>query len=425
MATTEAIALKLVPKLHRAFFNREGLVKSRYKVAYGGRGSGKSWTFARMLIALAYSRKCRILCTREVQKSIKDSVHRLLSDQIELLGLSSQFDVLRDEIRSKTTGSQFLFAGLRDTTVDSLKSYEGIDYCWVEEAQTVSERSWEILIPTIRKPGSEIWVSFNPNEETDPTFLRFVKSPPPDCIEVKVNWHDNPSIPSELVKEKDYLYSVDPEAAAHVWGGECRKMSDAQVLRGRWKVESFEPKEWWNGPYYGADWGFANDPTVLIRCWVDGRTLYVEYEAYEIGVEVDHTPALFDTVPGARKHLIRADCARPETISYMVRQGFNAMGVEKWSGSIEDGVEFLRSFEVIVIHPRCEHTAQEARLYSYKVDRLTGDILPQLVDKHNNCIDSIRYALTPMIRGYSERSSVKQETAVYYNSYGSNGWMAR
>jgi phage terminase large subunit len=147
-----------------------------------------------------------------------------------------------------------------------------------------------------------------------------------------------------------------------------------------------------------------------VRCWIDGRTLYVEHEAYGLGVEIDHLPALFDSILDARKYLSRGDNARPETISYMVRQGFNFMPCEKWPGSVEDGVEFLRSFESIVIHPRCVHTAQEARLYSYKIDKLSGDIQPIILDRHNHCMDAIRYALTPMIKGYRQGMPERVET---------------
>lgn len=373
---------------------------ARYKVAYGGRGSGKSWGIARELLLRAGSGRIRVLCAREVQKSIKDSVHRLLGDQIDELGLSGVFEVLRDEIRCKPTKSQFLFSGLANTTIDSIKSFEGVDICWVEEAQNVSERSWEILIPTIRKAGSEIWVSFNPSEETDPTYQRFVVNPPPNAIVHKINWDSNKFLPGELRAEKDYLYSVDPEAAAHVWGGECRRVTDAQVLRGRYCVESFEPRpDLWDGPYQGIDFGFATDPSVLVRCWVFERRLYVEHEAYGLGVEIDHLPALFDAIPEARKHLSRADNSRPETISYLVRAGYNAAPCRKWAGSVEDGVEHMRSYEQIVIHPRCVHTAEEARLWSYKTDRLTGQVQPVLLDLHNHCMDALRYALEPVMLG--------------------------
>lgn len=400
--------------------------KSRYKVAYGGRGSGKSWGAARALLALAMSRKVRILCTREVQKSIKDSVHRLLGDQIEALGLAGHFEVLRDEIRC-FNGSQFLFSGLSDKTADTIKSFEGVDYCWVEEAQTVSERSWSILIPTIRAQDSEIWVTFNPDLEADPTFQRFVVKPPPDCIVAKVNWDANPWFPEVLRREKDHLYTVDAEAAAWIWGGSTRRMSDAQVLRGRYAVQHFEPRpDLWDGPYQGADWGFANDPTTLVRCWVFERRLYVEREVYGLGVEIDLTPALFDSMPDARKYTTRSDNSRPETISYMQRNGFPRIGpCFKWAGSVEDGVEHLRSYDQIIIHPDCVHTAEEARLWSFKTDRLSGDVLPVLLDKHNHCMDALRYALEPIILG-AKRIVPERKDEEEFFGYQANaqGWMA-
>lgn len=401
----------------------------RYKVAYGGRGGAKSHSFGRVLLAKGMERPIRILCARELQNSIQDSVHKLLCDLIADMRLDSFYNVTKTGITG-VNGTEFIFSGLK-SNITKVKSMEGIDICWVEEAEKVSDSSWETLIPTIRKAGSEIWVSFNPSDESDPTFKRFVVNPPVDCRGVKINWDDNPWFPAELAKEKDYLYSIDPEAAAHVWGGECRNISDAQILRGRWRKEAFEPRDWWDGPYQGADWGFATDPTAFVVCYIEGRTLYVRHEAYGLGVEIDHLPALMDAIPNMRNRLTRADNSRPETISYMVRNGCNVMACEKWPGSVEDGIEYLRRFEAIVIHPDCKHTAEEARLYSYKVDRLTNDVLPIVVDKHNHCIDAIRYALTPMIRGYA---SDKQPARPEYDDYGmpigaafgcnrSSGWM--
>lgn len=370
---------------------------ARYKVAYGGRGASKSWGFARALLIQGAAKQHRILCTREMQVSIRDSVHKLLKEQIDNLGLGSFYRVTQTQIVG-ANGTEFLFAGIRHN-VDNIKSTEGITIAWVEEAQRVSAASWGILIPTIRTPGSEIWVSFNPENDSDPTYKRFITQPPPDAKVVKVGWEHNPWLPEVLKREKDYLYSVDPEAAAHVWGGETRKISDANVLRGRYRVEEFEPDADWNGPYYGADWGFSKDPTTLVLCWVSGRTLYVEHEAYGVGVDLDDTPGLFDEVPGAREHVIRADSSRPETISHLRGKGYRKIeSVKKWSGSVEDGVEHLRSYKAIVIHPRCVHTADEARLWSYKTDSLTGDVLPVLVDKHDHCMDAIRYALGPLVQ---------------------------
>ncbi len=371
---------------------------SRYKVAHGGRGSGKSWAFARLILlkVAASNRPIRVLCARELQVSIRDSVHRLLADQIETMGLSGQFEVGESFIRC-ANGSEFLFKGLRHNAGE-IKSMENIGVCWVEEAQAVSESSWKLLIPTIRAPGSEIWVTFNPENETDPTYQRFVVEPPPAAIVRQINWRDNPWFPPELDEERRHMQATDPDAYAWIWEGECRQISDAQVLHGKWVVDAFTPADSWDGPYYGADWGFAKDPTVLERVWIHGRKLWIDHEAYGVGVEIDQTPELFDRIPGARDHVIRADGARPETISYMQRQGFKIQPAKKWPGSVEDGVAHLRGYDQIVIHPRCKHTAQEARLWSHKVDRLTGDVMPQLVDAHNHCWDSTRYALAPLIR---------------------------
>ncbi len=369
---------------------------ARYKVAYGGRGASKSWSFSRALLTLALREPKRILCARELQNSIRDSVHRLLSDQIELMGFNDQFEVLSTEIKS-ATGSLFIFEGLRHN-ISRIRSMEGIDLCWVEEAEKVSDRSWEVLIPTIRNEGSEIWVSFNPDEETDPTYQRLVIHPPNDAVVKEVSWRDNPWMPEELRKEMEYLYRVDPDAAAHVWGGGFRLQVDAQVLSGKWRVASFDPDEGWDGPYYGLDFGFSTDPIALIKCWIAANTLYIEKEAYGIGVEITDVPDLLDRVPGSREHAIRADSARPEMISFLVGKQFKVAAAEKWPGSVKDGITFLRSFDEIIINPECTHIRQEAKLWRYKVDRLTEDVLPILMDGHEHGWDSVRYALQPLIK---------------------------
>lgn len=376
----------------------------RYKVLYGGRGAARSWSVARALLIKAAAAPLRVLCAREFQKSIKDSVHRLLRDQIALLELPG-YEVTDHEIRH-TNGSLFLFEGLRHN-VTKIKSLEGVDVAWVEEAERVSQSSWDVLIPTIRKPGSEIWVTFNPHLESDPTYQRFVVSPPPDAWVLKVSADDNPWFPAELAAERTYLYAIDPDAAAHVWGGACRQSSDAQILRGKWRVESFTPAPTWLGPYYGADFGFAQDPNTLVRCWIAPGTLpsstgrlMVEREAYKVGQDTDAIPEHWQrVVPGCQTHVVRADSARPETISYLKRHGLPQItGVEKWAGSVEDGIAHLRQYELIVIHPDCPHAAEEARLWSYKVDPLTNDVLPIVVDKHNHVWDAVRYALAPLIK---------------------------
>ncbi len=663
----------------------------RYKVAYGGRGSAKSWTVARCLILNAIKSKVRILCTRQLQTSIKDSVHKLLCDSINDLKLNEYFNITRDAITC-INGSEFIFKGLQNQT-NEIKSMEGINFCWCEEAQSISEDSWQILIPTIRKEGSEIWITFNPDREEDATYQRFVKNTPPNSIIELVNYYDNPWFPDVLRKEMEYCKEVDFGKYEHVWLGKTVIDTDAQIYHGKFEMLDFETPE--NVTfYYGADWGFACltgdsliatdkgkiplkdikigdkvltregykkvlftqnkglkdvyeldcgygniiigtgdhrifttsgwkridelkgteqlcviqsnlmakftkgiqkastrittigkgegntntqysteqygniitekflkivifttsmaillitifqilfvllkanikkfttktnsencqkksqkrmdiqkktghkdekkhslrhkleeefaknadnllklqtyiknivqqnaenertqekikknifvrfaakhllphliarekpvlksvpinlrllkeqkevfditvengeyfannvlvhncDPTALIRCFIKEQCLYIDYESGGIGVEFEELPALFDAIPDVRKYEIRSDSARPETISYMTRQGFKTTACPKWKGSVEDGIEYIRSFRRIYIHPRCKHTYEEFKFYSYKQDKNTGDILPIVLDKDNHYLDALRYALNPYIQ---------------------------
>lgn len=376
----------------------------RYKVYYGGRGSGKSWAIAEALIVMADMCKLRILCCREIQKSIKDSSYQLLKDTADRLGIANRFVFLETEIRHKKTGSKFIFTGLLRNE-QTIKSKEGMDICWVEEAQTVSESSWETLIPTIRKDGSEIWLSFNPLNADDPTTIRFVENPPPEAYVRKVNYDENPYFNDALRREMEWDRKNDYEKYLHIWEGYPRTFSDAQVFRGKYVVEPFEDDLYKKAErlFFGADFGFAQDPSTLVRCFMLDRNLYIDYEAYGVGVEIDELPQLYRSVPGADKWPIKADSARPETISYLRnRCGFNIAGAEKWQGSVEDGIAYLKSFEKIVIHPSCKHTADEFRLYSYKTDKLTNEVLPIILDKNNHIIDAIRYGLD----GYITQSSL-------------------
>jgi phage terminase large subunit len=369
----------------------------RYKVFYGGRGGRKSWEVARACLLKAMQKKTLVVCTREFQNSISDSVLRLLANQIELLGLSYFFEVQKTTIIGKN-GSEFIFKGLNGLTIDSIKSLEGADICWVEEGHSVSDHSWRVLIPTIRKNNSEIYITFNPDLPTDPVYQRFVINRPDSCYVSKINYLDNPDCPAVLIEEANYLKRVDYDAYAHIWLGEVRHHTEAQVFRNKYKIESFEVTPEYGDPLNGADWGFSVDPTVSIRCYIKDRKLYIRHETYKVGCEIDDTPAMFDRIPDARQYVIRADSARPELISYMQRSGFRIESVEKWPGCVEDRVDFIRNFEQVIIHTDCTHTAEEFRLYSYKTDKRTGDVLPALIDKHNHCIDAVGYALTPLIR---------------------------
>lgn len=371
---------------------------SRYKGAHGGRGSGKSHFFAEMLVEACIMRSgIRAACVREVQKSLKHSVKLLVEDKIKRLGVGG-FEVLDAEIRTPG-GGVIIFQGMQNHTADSIKSLEGFDIAWVEEAQSLSQRSLDLLRPTIRKPGSELWFSWNPNKPSDPVdALLRGDDPPGEAVVVEANWADNPWMPGELKADALDDQRRDPDKYAHVWGGHYSLNSEARVFR-NWKIEEFAtPGDAVHR--FGADWGFSIDPTVLVRCHVDGRKLYVDQEVSQVGCEIDRTPALFDKIPGSRLWNIRGDSSRPETVSFMRRAGFKITSAIKGARSIEEGVEFLRSFD-IVVHPRCTKVAEELTLYAYKVDEHTGEIMPLLDDKNNHTIDALRYALEELRRsGY-------------------------
>lgn len=394
--------------------------KADFKVLKGGRGSGKSWQVARALVGRAFIGSERILCAREFQNSIADSVHRLIADQIERLGLLRRFKITDTYIECPKTGSVFLYKGLR-RNLQEIKSTEGITICWIEEAQTVSDDSWEVLIPTIRAENAEIWVTFNPGQETDPTYKRFVVNPPPNTLIRHVNFTDNPWFTEKMGRAEQYLKSIDPEAHAHVWLGETLSITDAQIFGKRTVVERFETPTEGIRFHFGADWGYAQDPTALVRFWIKDDELFIDHEAFGSGVELDDLWKLFagrdgatpeqlsrwthddeqryPGIPGARQWPIRADSARPETISYMARQGFNISAADKWPGSVDDGIQHIKAFRRVVIHERCTNMNQERRLYRWKVDPKTQDILPVPVDRHNHGWDAVRYGLD----GYIQR----------------------
>lgn len=362
-----------------------------------------SWSIARVLLKRALIRKERIGCFRELQASIKDSVHQVLRDQIFMLGMTNYFRITESSIVCRTTGSEFLFKGLRHNVVE-IKSTEGITIAWVEEAQLVSKDSWNILIPTIRVEGSEIWVSFNPIEEGDPTYQQFIVKPPPESLILKVSWRDNPYFTKTQDADRRWMLANDPDTYDHVWEGECQKLSDDVIFRNRWVVEAFNPPHYPQEPdfLFGADFGFANDPSTLVRMWITGdppdEELWIDHEAWKIGCEIDDMPKLYDFVPGSRRWPIKADEARPETISYIRRQGFNITPAEKWPGCVEDRIAHIKGYKKIHIHDRCKNTQFEARNYRYKRDRVTGEVLPVVIDKNNHIWDAVGYGLDGRIQ---------------------------
>ena len=383
--------------------------KSRYKVLYGGRGGAKSWGIARALLIKGAKEPMRILCAREFQTSIKDSVHKLLSDQIEQLGLSSFYEITQHSIRG-VNGTEFFFIGLKNNPTN-LKSFEGIDICWCEEAQSISRLSWNILIPTIRKAESEIWVSFNPELETDETYQRFVVKPPRDCISIKINWYDNPWFPDTLRAEKDALKARDPEAYNQVWEGLCRQTVDGAIFAkeltqadadGRLTKVPYDATKpvhaicdlgwadataWWFVQFVGME-------TRLIRYFEDSQRTMTSYLA-----QLQTYGYVYDTIWLPHDAENKTLAAAGRSIEDIVRSaGFKTRILDRVP--VVDSINAART-----IFPNCYFDRENCadglnclRHYRYEVDPDTGQFSKKpLHDQYSHGADAFRY-IALMIR---------------------------
>lgn len=384
----------------------------RYKVAFGGRGGGKSENIARLLIKEAMSRKIRILCAREVLKSLRESVHYVIAGAIEDSGVSDVFNIMRDSIECTLTGSEFLFAGLAHN-ISNIKSMGGIDIVWIEEAEELAAETWIVLDPTIRKEGSEIWLSFNPKDE-DSLAYKFTLHPFDDMMLTEVNFCDNPLFPPELDRIRLRAETVLGGQADYewVWLGKPKKNLDDRILSGIWKISNtpIVPSKDWSGPYYGADWGFSKDPTTLVECWVYEDSLYITREYVGYGVDIDMLPGEFKrAIPESAKHVILADSSAPANISYFNRNGFPRMKkAKKGKGSVKEGITRIRGFKAVYIAKECVETISEFRLYAWKIDK-NGKITDEPLPGNDHLIDGIRYAISDII--FKGRGSKTRRTA--------------
>lgn len=380
------------------------LAWARYKGLCGGRGAARSHFFADLMVDYALDSGFRGVCLREYQTNLDQSAKLLIEDKIRVRGLESKFRML--DTHTETPGDGIIiYKGLKSYNADNIKSLEGFKVAWLEEAQKASQRSLDLLRPTIRRDDGEMWFSWNPDQPTDPIekLLRSPDGPPPNSVVIHGTYRDNPWFPSVLRTELEWDKAHDFEKYLHVWEGQYQTKSEARVFK-NWRVEDLgldaEPAAW----LAGADWGFSKDPTTLLRMrQVGERTLYVRNELYRIGVEIDHIPEFFDDlVPGeprwARNIRIIADSARPETISYLQRHGYPKLeAATKGPDSVKEGVIFLQGYD-IVVHPSCRHAIDELTHYSYKTDAQTGIVfVPNVLeDKKNHVIDPMRYAAEPL-----------------------------
>lgn len=413
-----SVDIQLPPKLIPVF-SAQGV---RYRSSWGGRGSAKTRTFALMTAIKGYmfsemGVSGTILCGREFMNTLADSSMEEIKQAIKSVPfLDAYYDMGENYIRTKNKNIYYSFCGLRHN-LDSIKSKARILLSWIDESETVSEMAWRKLLPTVREeirlPNgsiiySEVWITWNPEKRDSPTSQRFRQDEILDDdgtligIGVEMNYPDNPWFPHvlELERKRDKA-NLDDATYRWIWEGAYLELSEAQIFRNKYESKEFEadPKKW-DGPYIGLDFGFSQDPTACVKVWIHDGCIWIDYEAGKVGLELDDTvDFLKQRIPEIEKYPIGADSARPESISHLKRKGlFRIKGVEKGKGSVEDGIEFIKSFKKVYIHPRCKQTLFEFREYAYKKDRLTDEVLPIVVDANNHYIDALRYALEPIMK---------------------------
>lgn len=383
----------------------------RFKVAYGGRGGAKSHTIASILLIMGVQRPLRILCTREVQKSIKDSVHRLLNDKINAMGLASFYQVLETEIRG-ANGTLFLFSGLRSEVMAGLKSTEGVDIAWIEEAQSVSQHSMDVLIPTIRKPGSELWWSFNPELETDPVYKRFVLDADENTLVRKVSIDDNPWAPLELIEEMKRAYIKDPASAAWIWGGACRPTAQGAIyelemsqmhLDGRICPIAYEQSA---DVIAALDLGIGDHTSLVVGQWIgqERRVLHC-YESFGVPLShyIDHIKGLpyrIDKIVlphDAGNRSLQTGRTPEELLTAVFRTA--SVDVLPRTSSVEHDISFVKEhFGKVWIDRGAKELIESLKKYRRKFDERTGLFGDPLHDTYSDMADSFRYWMQAEVR---------------------------
>lgn len=357
---------------------------------------------------------------RKVGGTLKDSVHASFLWAINMLNWNHLFKATTEEIVYKPTGQKILIRGLDDPLkLKSIRTATGyFKYLWFEEgAEYANLEEIESVEQSVLRGGTEFleFVTYNPPVEPKHWINEEARRHKDNRWVHESNYKQVPPhwLGPKFLKDAEEMLRDKPDKYAHIYMGQEIGRSDAIIFSGCTRIESFTAvwkdktvyvKEGWyiddepaEGPYYGADWGFSQDPTVLVKCWLQGKKVFIEYEVAGVEVKLDDTPAFFDRIPDARRYRILADSARPETIAHIKDRGFKIAGVEKWKGSVEDGINWLKNY-TIVIHPRCTGIQNEAIRYCYKIDKHTREVTSDIVDAFNHSWDAVRYAFNPMIQ---------------------------
>ena len=379
----------------------------------GGRASTKTSFFAlEIILGIIKDPEVNAVIIRKVKDTMRDSVYANILWAIETLGVDEYFHLNTSplQVTYKPTGQSIKFRGLDDPEkVKGIKFVRGYPkFIWFEELTEFRDMNEIRSVQQSLERGTNAkfvtMFSYNPPKNRASWVNKEQESRPPYRYTLHSDYRTVPKdwLGTSFLEKAEYMRLHKPEAYNHEYLGISTGNDELLVFNSDYSTRTFDTplfSELTGGrPFYGADWGFSQDPTTLVRCFVKNNDLYIEYETGGVGVDNDELPQLFSAVPLSRKFKIFADCARPETISHVRNKGYNIEGAPKWSGSVEDGVTVLKSFNHIYIHPRCVRTLEEFSNYSYKVDRVTGEVLPVIIDKFNHYIDAIRYGLTPLIK---------------------------
>ena len=408
----------------------------RYKILYGGRGGMKSHSIARALLLQGMSKALRILCARELQKSIKDSVHRLLSDLITELHLESFYEVQTASIKGKN-GTEFFFEGLRHNT-NQIKSYEGADKVWVEEAATVSKSSWDYLIPTIRKDNSEIWISFNPELEEDETYQRFIINPPQSAYIQKVNYTDNIWLNDVLKAEAEALKARDPESYKNIWKGYCRKTIEGAIYA-REIEQAIEENRITVVPHNSQfrvntfwDLGWADNTSIWFIQKVGFQYLVIDFYQNSHQSIQHYVKVLQDKKYIYEKHYLPHDARQQRINANSIENTMSELGCEVDivpKLDIADGIQAVRTIfpSLYFDKDKCADGLQALRRYRYDVNKDTGRISREpLHDENSHASDALRYfASTPSIlweslierKGWGDSHGVSGKVLMEYNPF--------